>query len=764
MRDGSGNLLGAIKWRASKHGGTGWITGGCASRDAGKTRLMCWADVQQAYVKNVSEVDWQPCVRPGHAPAGLFSFIGGVDGGYHGAWGGTSVTRAYLAIKDRVIRSDDGGLNWADTSITGVDVFGNNASRMYSATFGASDPVNQDFYVIGVRDGGTRMTTDGGTTNVEPAWIPRPTGENYTCYAVEEGGAQVSGRAARWAAAPSDIGIYLTTDGGATGSQISSAIKRVTDMIWRNGTLYVVSAEPTVALHSWTAAGGWFTHTNLPVNDGELQFIVADPRYANAYWLQWKNGAVSWSQDIPSSANAASYVNWVNANGTGYLKVCVTQQTKPRTRPGMARIYMDGGGSWAVSKWFLDSTRINYCIGYGVLRTVIADFPLLGASSSHTHYNARWPNWEEDVGGIEELVGMSAHFAGPNLYLGSQDHILFKDNKRGDGHKDVSYKYYSPALSNCTGIAHGVDPNFVAVCAYKNGPNVGYTTTGKIPVKCANQPAVANPSCGGGIACGAPGQILVFPSLQSQPQYTDDYGATAWKNVRFFLEDNTEILLGQHWTDQHGFHGAAYYNNHHNVCLDPATGALYAVNIGATSTVGGNFVFDNLGWGGLYRCLPSEFPNFKRVIAGQLCPWGNYSLYTCRLIADGQGHLVFMTNPLSNTPNNTTNRSVAIDLATMTKRVITTPADWYGVAFGAPYPGDTQKALWILGWHGGVYGLWLSRDVGLTVHNATSFNITQVAGGALNGLDASWEQFGYLAAGVSPGRGHAIGEYVMELS
>lgn len=44
-------------------------------------------------------------------------------------------------------------------------------------------------------------------------------------------------------------------------------------------------------------------------------------------------------------------------------------------------------------------------------------------------------------------------------------------------------------------------------------------------------------------------------------------------------------------------------------------------------------------------------------------------------------------------------------------RTITTPVSVAAIAFGAPYPCDTQKALWIVGNHGRVFALWRIRNL-----------------------------------------------------
>lgn len=770
MKNALGQLIGTVKWTPSQHGACGWCTGMAASSDG--SRVMVWTDVCQAYARDREAVKWTPIIRPGFVPADLIDYNGLVPGGYHGAFGGNSNQRAYLVVKDRLLRSDDGAINWANTSITGLSVGSNDGNaRIYMK--GDADAANQDVYYASMGQHGVRRTIDGGVTNSTVAGLPLPTTpatalQRWTSVKCEVGGAQVGGRAGRVAFAPSGQGVWLTTDGGETATQISATLLEVSDMLWHGGALFVVCITGDPGLHSWTQAGGWFKHTNLPTASG-VRFIVKDPRQANAMFLVYDTNNFAWTANLPNNANAASWVQWLGGGSGTPQQTSITMQTRPRTRPVVARNYRRGGGSFAASRPLTAGDWLFFPIGYGVLRTSISAFPTTGAGFSDYHVGAgraKWPTWQEDCAGIEELVGMSCLWAGDNLHLLSQDKMLIRYPRERDGHGQTSYEYFSPALTNGTGASHGVDPNFIAAVAWKNGPIASYSLDGKKFTKCVNQPTSGNlPNCGGLALAGAPGVIMTFPTHLGRPQYTDDLGATPWKNLRFFLENGTELDFGLPYTDQHGFHGAPYYVNQHLACLDPVTGALYVHNMGATtSSANSAFTADNLGWGGLYRCLPGAFPNFTRVIAGNLTPYGNYGTFGTKLLATGQGQLIVKPNRTTPPPN-ATNYSKVVDLQTMAVRNITCVRNIMTLALGAPLPGSTTPALWMIGEREGTqeYGLWLSLDLGLTVANAVSFPFKPDGGGSIGYIDAHKGQFGLLAAAVNS-RGHAIGEYVMEFS
>jgi len=792
---GTGDAIGDLIWEGSRHGELGWATGVAGTRaGASPQRVMMWGDSVCAHVKKTSDVLWTQVVRAGKVPSGLIGTWrpGDIEGGYWGGWGGQSSTRAYTAQYDRVIRSDDGGDTWANTSITGFPVYANEGPQRAFGPKGATDDQNADVFYIGMGGAKMHVSLDGGATKTQPASLPAPSAPSdtlarYTCVAVDEGSSMTGGgtsRRSRVAASPCGQGVWLSTDGGVTFTDVtgSSGVTAVSNLAWVNGKLFAssVNAESgnafgsTTNLKKYDPAGGTWTDVahGMELNGDFIQFIMADPRYTNGYWAFTSGGVPMHTQ------NGASFVNFYGLGGTAPNKHYIYAQTQPEERPLLGKYYRYTGAGGAISCGAIVDGRMYLPQGFAVISTVAASFPTAGADYT-TPFGPLWPTWRAEVSGIEEIVGQNVEWiyntvdSRWDLWCGGQDRAAtrWEDGSRGHLASTITFPIQR---SDSHSMLRGGVPGFAALRRTRedNGtPAFSFTLDGKTWQKCNNQPPQPDSAvyeCGIGLAHGVVGQLSVIPTrAPGVPMHTADAGSTPWIETDFYI-DATKLDFSA-WkspsnTGQvyNGFQGSNFANQHHNACLDPVTGDAYCVNIGATDNEGTASWAqqpDPKGWAGIYRMAHDEFGVYRRIHAGHPAFTANFAYFDCKLIADGAGHLVFIPNylPGNNPTDGAASTGVHPVLYTIAGDVLTQITSVWNaqcINFGAPYPGDTSPCLWFLAWGPGGWGYYYSRDLGVTAKGPFS-----IAPGGYNSYFAAHPAEWGVIATPKQANGHALGRF-----
>lgn len=586
--------------------------------------------------------------------------------------------------------------------------------------------------------------------------------------AIDPTSSLTSGRHERIAFSPAGCGIYLSDNGGVSGTEIGLAagIEMVYDMQWINGKLYVATcsmAYTTVPytdnIKRWTEGVGW---ENIDTSTGRAYaFITPDTRYTEGFWLTDHNNGFMHSDDAGATFTI-TYGNNVNA------------QTYPVNRPLMAKKISETGAASAKSKPIISDGRLYQPHGLGITSTPVADWPTEDAIFNTPHWDAKWPDWREEGDGIEELVGLCCAWAGNTLHCGAGDAGIqvWEDGSRG--HLG-SVRQHRQSLGNATSLAAGDTNDYAVGVIMKQGfitvPGVCYATNNTDWTAMENQPvvngaAIGEPNC---VVAGryANGEALYIPGLASgYPQYVSGLGAgsNTWAEIEFRLEDNTLLDLTDATFGYAGFQGSGYYSMHHLACHDNDNpGNFYIVNLGASDNHPTSDAFaDPLGWGGIYHMAPEEFGVFRRIHDGHPALYGNFGYYACKLLVDGAGHLVFMPNRLPFQPYAQDNYTIVYDIATDTITPITTVCNIQSITFGAPLVEGGPKSLWMLGnapdpsfeW-----GLFVSWDLGVTVQGP--FNGIPYGGGFLRYIDGHPTKFGVIGAAVDS-QGHAIGRYKYE--
>lgn len=775
-----------IVWEHSADGALGWNTQ--LSANPSGTYLLVGMDVSGLYIKpNDPAEAWQQVMAPEKIPVGFQAPLGLVEGCYGVDW--ASDTRFYFVIHDELLRGDMTGADWTitRTALTGLPVGANdgNGRKYWGKVVADRADANVCYTMMGQY--GLRRTIDGGTSFTTPTGVPAPSEPSgnalaqHGLIAVDHDSALTSGRRSRVAVCSFGNGIYVSTDGGGSFIEISSTILACSHIEWRGGNLYVCEADgpnqhPTNDIHVWNGAS-WSTKT-VPVAFQGVQHLVPLPSGADDWLLFDVSNFIARTTD-----DFATYERLIGNAQWGTQRQVRVNPHNPR--PMVAKKYRLGQGNEAISRPLYIAGDILWPIGYGTLRSDYANWPSGDSDNTPENYSAtEWPTWTEEAAGIEELVALSTAWNGDTLVCLSQDvaYRVWPEN----GHRHA-VDYYPVALTRGTGIEYGPDGSAALKVV---GQDVfiysAYAADGRTFVPFANQPDVVNNSNDAGKIVNLGSEKLVHFSAHPSgglpppfPCYTADKGDTAWTRCTVRNSDGSEFAYASFTTDNalHGFHGERYFCNSHRYCRDPATGHLYAVNIGGTlDQATTSWEFDPLGAAGLYRMAANEFGTLRRIDDGHPTPYGNRAYFDCQLIADGQGHLVFMPNPLEYPAGDgpytgmgylsagATNFSKIYDLDAngdvVALRDIETPFNLVSVAFGAPYPGDTQKALWLLGNHGGAFGLWLIRDLDtLTVEGPFSWSPEGISvNPAMASLSAHATEFGLLGVGYNS-MGHGRGQY-----
>jgi hypothetical protein len=920
MRNGS-TLLGDFDWESSRHGSLGWTTHAHGSADG--QYVVFGADVAPLAIKHVDDEECRMLVLPGR---GFDDVIGlgdhvftlgvpnGTEGSYHGAFGGTSNQIVWMTYGDSVYVTTDvhaAEPQFTKTAITGMPVHSNGGLGRVFGKKGAPDPVNDKVYYIFMGQAGLHYTLDQGATKVSPGWCPAPshpiadTTGRYGLISIDPASAMTAAgatsRRSRIAFAPSGQGIWLSTDGGASGTKISNTVHYVSaapsDSVGANGDYYVnttthkifgpkasgawpggagadvapggatvfygtdpiyavsggangnyylrqgteqlfgpkasgtwpgvldfslpagitgpsiidaVSAMEWVGsklyvaainkftsnpelvrnLHCYDAsAGTWSkvdtaTQANIPV-----QCLTKDPRFTNGLFCWLQNNEFLHTQD------GSTFVEWFGNNyGPTGNKASGVCRTKPRFRPRVAAKFRYQGAGFAVSDPCVVGDYIYMPTGLGPLRTLLADFPLTGALGDNADPNTstKWPLWEEDCANFELVVAQMALFVEGDdevtLWCGGQDIAipLWEDGRRG--HRATVYSFPSDgSLSDIHCMAQGSAPSWAVGRRTRATGNVVpgfcYTTDNQKWHNMPNQPAQGDAAVyeSGGCAAGPLGEALCFPGRYGgNPMGTRDFGATAWVSLRFWI-GGTELDMSDWITNEmaNGFQGSNFSNMHHLVWHDNAhPGNYYCVNIGASNTPAdtGDWVTDPLGWAGIYHMAPGDWPNFRRVYAGHPNHTANFALYDAKLIGDGNGDLFFKTNYLPQDAKSQHVHLARFNMTTWQKTLLTNLTNVVSFAFGAPFPGDSQKCLWALGWKPlsqsdadnpaippdrGDFGLWYCRDHDQATPTFVGpFSVDTENLGFMSYIDAHPTEFGVIAGALHT-RGHALGRYKM---
>lgn len=148
-------------WRPVAIGGGGFITG--MAQDARGVTRVIRTDVHGAYRWDARLDRWVQMVIADHMPEAYRVQAGVNEGAYEVAVAPSDPDRVYLAIKGRVLRSDDGGRNWRAPAQEAASFhFEPNSEFRFDGPHLAVDPADPDHLLLGTSGEGLWRSTDGG--------------------------------------------------------------------------------------------------------------------------------------------------------------------------------------------------------------------------------------------------------------------------------------------------------------------------------------------------------------------------------------------------------------------------------------------------------------------------------------------------------------------------------------------------------------------------------------------------------------------------
>ena len=646
-------------WQQLPVGAGGFITGMSIAND---DTMVIRTDTYGAYLWNGAE--WEQLINSTSMPA---SFVANAqlynDGVFAIQVAPSNSSDMYMVYPvygvdtsfSSVYKSTNKGTTWTQTNFTPIDNSSDlNASgpyRMWGQKM-AINPTNPDNVYFGTGSSGLFVTTDGGNTWSTVSGVPTATSDGNGNYPGITGILFDPGNTSVIYAASYGNGVYQTTNGGTSWSQIN------------NGS------GPTTVTYAAISSNG---------TDG-MYFAIDDDQnlwvYANGTWTE----PLSSVTGVAVDPNNASHVI---ASGSGsYDNLNESDNT---------------GSTWG--GWSATPTLVSNDIPWLPLLGAAGAAPVglqfdrvvpdkLYANSDRSVWNATLSGsitagsavtWTDQGVGIEQLVAneiIVPPVASSTPLVASWDTAVFNPNL-------TSYpSTFGPVADGNITAGWSIDyassnPDFIAILAdgfYLGGPqrssystNDGQTWTA-FPSLPSNAWNGSSGVGGGDIAVSTPDNIIFAPSGGNQPYYTTDGGNT-W---------NAISLPGvSSWS---GFMGA-YYSNAEVITADRmlantfylffnGVGVFKSTNSGATWTQVNNASgITDYGTAQL-KATPGE--------AGDL--W--LSTGTC----SNAGAQPCLTSLYHSTDGGTT------------WTAIPSIGESYTVGFGAPAPGQSYPAVYTVGW------------------------------------------------------------------
>jgi photosystem II stability/assembly factor-like uncharacterized protein len=662
-------------WRPVAIGGGGFVTG--MSMDAaGRTRVVR-SDVHGAYIWNAGLRRWTQLVVAAAMPVEDRRQAGMNQGAYEITVAPGDARRLYLAIRDRVYRSDDGGATWTlppGSVVFPHDLDANSASRA-NGSFMAVSPDDPNLLFVGTIRDGLWRSTDGAATWARVAEVPVGAAP-AAGIVVWFGPRGVKGRAPRVMAAVDGGGVFVANDPRGPfvpltppGARRPLGIGRVSYAA--QGDMFATDPRGRTAwrLHDgiWTDLRG----TGLP--EADYIGVAASPWAiylgdgGGRIWCS-ANGGKDWARQSRSSSPGRGEPPWLHVADLSFFSS--GQLQFDTAVPGRL---------WVMS-------------GTGPYR---ADVGTSGCSAVR---------WQSEVNGIEELVandviqapGHAPLFAAWDFGIHRKPDLNAFSTTYGPKERVLIAAQqldWSPA-----------DPAFIVTnasdtrttCCSEDGDAVlaGYSTDGggrwhkfaSLPVPPGTAATDPWRMSFGTIAVSATNvdDIVWEPAFNRSPFVTLDRGAT-WRRV--VLKGEVLPFTGSY----ENFYGARK-----TLAADRVRpGTFYLVHSGAGA---------NAALAGLWRSTDGGI-GWRRVFAGEIAPDSRHSA-KLRAVPGKAGHL-FFTSGVAGGPDTVLRRSTDGGEHWRPVEGVDRVDD---VAFGKAASGQGYPTIFLSGRVAGQYGVWRSTD------------------------------------------------------
>jgi hypothetical protein len=696
-------------WQRLLVGAGGYVRGLNIAHDG---TMVSRTDTNGAYYYNGSQ--WVQLFSVNSIPS---SFLNNLDIGGNGYGFGcfeiqvapTNTQIFYAAYMGYVWSSSNRGGTWTQTAFpanpSGMqanDNYGQYGQRM------AVDPNNSNIVFQGTENNGLWYTINGGTSwaQVSTSSVPAGTGPGITGILFYGNGPVSGGATQTLYAASWGNGVYISTNGGSTWTLTSGTQTEITyAAIDTSGNYYAVGGSgPTLYKYSSSAWTQLFTTPNTiqavainPFNQSEVVAVKEGGQITISY-----NAGSTWTGELNIAATVSTDIPWIAA---------------ANYNSGDGAYFLDAGGL-AFSP--TTNGELILSAGTGVWQTTVTGSETGSSTTTWTDFSVS----------IEQLVSneiIVPPVSNSTPVLASWDRPFFNITSL------ASYpSTYGPVNSSNVVKGYAVDyasssPGTIVGVTDAGGESGYSTNNGASWTAFSGAPSGGN-IANGTIAASTP-QNLMWATVAAAPFYTVNQGAS-WTQISISGISNWGGFVDSPFINQRGI--CADRVNANTFYLYYAGNGVYiSTNSGASWTQQmSGYIESNSSWAGFNSSI--------------------------RSMPGNAGYLFYTPGNLSgSTPNSPPTEGFY--------RSINSGTSWTAVSnvvgvtafnFGAVAPTYTYPSIYIIGYVGGVYGVWYSVDNASSWTNLGNPNTSLQTIALINCIAADPNNFGRVYVGMS-GAGYA---------
>ena len=634
-------------WKPLRIGAGGFIQGIDIDFDG---TMVIRTDVYGAYIWDGSQ--WDQLISTSSMPT-AFVNTGNNSGVYELRIAPSNSNIMYMEYLGYVFRTTDRGVTWTKTNFSQVADGANDSYRGYGRKI-AIDPVNPNVVYAGSPGQGVFATTDGGNTWSQVAAITSTTTAGYVMD-FDPTSAVVDGRTQGIYLASYGVGVYHSTDGGQTWTLTSGTPTIFTHMfVAQDGTVYLVD-DTNSNLHIYNSSS-WSTVSTGTDNPWT---VTVDPTNADRVIAMSDSGSISISTDHAVSFTGYSSMSRVS---TDIPWLAWTDES-----------YMSAGD---IAFDPTVNNTLHFAEGIGEWVT--------NPSNSNSSVT-----WTDQSYGIEELVANEiVSPPGGHPLVFSWDRPVFYVTDPDTFPLTHGPNNAKSIIAGWSGDYASNDPNYIVGLMQYSAQEFGYSTNGGQTWQLFG----SFPSMfGGAIAAASSTSIVVFPSNNGNPYYSTDGGQT-WNQIS---------ISGVPTSGETGW-GWAYYLDRQIVAADRVNiGTYYAYNYGPSG---------DSSAAGIYKSTDGG-QTWTHVYSGILATFSGYNA-KLRAVPGIAGELFFTGGQQSGDSVNSPANEPFMESTDggMTWSSVPNVEEVYDFGFGKAAPGTTTPAIYIVGFVDNQYGIWESDD------------------------------------------------------